>query len=241
LPNLRPRALAAAIAALLRSEMRRASYSATAARMWMVKRFARDMSTATNSTPVSTKLAIRATLRARRSRRAMTSLARRPGRARALPSTSACRSSDRSRLRSIRRAACLDMSTHTAERRPVEPSSPAPIAVVVGSTPCNTRRQVGRSRQTPARCSKKGDVQCAHEVAPDRRGSPIASPRRTDATPPELSCNLSIGLSVAPPCQKKRADLTDASSDLVLRGPEPLARCRPLSELVDGLPGNSPD
>ncbi len=75
LPNFRPRALAAAKAALVRSEINRASYSATAARIWIVKQFARGMSAAMKSIPLSTRPDIIAVLRASRSSRAMTSLA----------------------------------------------------------------------------------------------------------------------------------------------------------------------
>ena len=75
LPNFRPLAFAAAKAALIRSEMRRDSYSATAARICTVKRLASGMSAATKSTPLFMRLAIMATFRASRSRRAMISRA----------------------------------------------------------------------------------------------------------------------------------------------------------------------
>lgn len=44
-----------------------ASFSATAARMWIVRRFAWGLSHATKSTPDSNRFARKATLRARRS------------------------------------------------------------------------------------------------------------------------------------------------------------------------------
>jgi len=70
-----PRALAAAKAAFTRSEINWASYSATAAKIWMVKRFAIGISAATKSTPLSNSFAIKAVLRANLSSRATTSFA----------------------------------------------------------------------------------------------------------------------------------------------------------------------
>src|SRR6516162_11210439 len=73
-PSFLPRPLAAARAALVRSEIASRSCSATAARMWMVSLLACGLSVATNSTPES----IRAAMKARWDRRssfAMQSLA----------------------------------------------------------------------------------------------------------------------------------------------------------------------
>jgi hypothetical protein len=58
-PNRVPRALVAARAALVRSEIASRSRSATAARMWMVSLLACGLSTATNSTPESIRVATR--------------------------------------------------------------------------------------------------------------------------------------------------------------------------------------
>ena len=52
-PSFAPLRLAAARAVFVRSEIRRASSSATAARMWIVSRVAWGLSQATNSTPDS--------------------------------------------------------------------------------------------------------------------------------------------------------------------------------------------
>ena len=71
-PQTTPRAFEATMAALTRSEISLASYSAMAARMWIVSRLACGKSASTNSTPLSMSCAIKATLRARRSRFAMT-------------------------------------------------------------------------------------------------------------------------------------------------------------------------
>jgi hypothetical protein len=56
-PSFVPRALAAARAALVRSEMASRSCSATAARIWIVSLLAWGLSTATNSTPESMSVA----------------------------------------------------------------------------------------------------------------------------------------------------------------------------------------
>lgn len=74
-PSRLPRAFAAARAARVRSEIIFASCSAMAAMMWIVRRFAWGKSTASNSTFVSIKLEMKATLRAKRSSLAMISLA----------------------------------------------------------------------------------------------------------------------------------------------------------------------
>ena len=74
-PQTTPRAFDATIAALTRSEMSLASYSAIAARIWIVSRFACGKSAATNSTPLSMSCEIKATLRARRSSFAITKTA----------------------------------------------------------------------------------------------------------------------------------------------------------------------
>jgi hypothetical protein len=74
-PQTTPRAFDATIAALTRSEMSFASYSAIAARIWIVSRFACGKSAATNSTPLSMSCEIKATLRARRSSFAITKIA----------------------------------------------------------------------------------------------------------------------------------------------------------------------
>jgi hypothetical protein len=74
-PSLTPRALAAASPARVRSDIRRASYSATAAMMWTVNLLACGKSTASNSTFDSMRFETKATLRARRSSLATISLA----------------------------------------------------------------------------------------------------------------------------------------------------------------------
>src|SRR6202035_2856953 len=65
----------AARAALVRSEMASRSCSATAARMWMVSLLACGLSTATNSTPDSIRVATKARFRDSRSSLAITSRA----------------------------------------------------------------------------------------------------------------------------------------------------------------------
>jgi hypothetical protein len=74
-PRTVPRAFAAPNAARVRSEIIRASCSATAARIWIVNRFADGKSTASNSTPASIRLETKATLRASRSNLAITRVA----------------------------------------------------------------------------------------------------------------------------------------------------------------------
>ena len=74
-PSRLPRALAAASAARVRSEIIFASCSAMAAMMWIVRRFACGKSTASNSTFDSIKFEMKATLRAKRSSLAIMSLA----------------------------------------------------------------------------------------------------------------------------------------------------------------------
>jgi hypothetical protein len=74
-PSRTPRALAACSAALVRAEIISRSCSATAARMWSVRRVACGLSQATNSTPASIMVAMNATLRESRSSLAMTSRA----------------------------------------------------------------------------------------------------------------------------------------------------------------------
>ena len=74
-PSTTPRALAAARAAFVRSEIILASCSATAARMWTVNLFAVGKSQAVNSTPDSIRLLVNATFRAKRSNLAITSVA----------------------------------------------------------------------------------------------------------------------------------------------------------------------
>jgi hypothetical protein len=74
-PRMRPRALAAARADLVRSEIAFASCSATAARIWIVRRFACGKSTATDSTPLSMRDETKWTFLASLSSLAMTSVA----------------------------------------------------------------------------------------------------------------------------------------------------------------------
>jgi hypothetical protein len=74
-PSRFPRALAAARAALVRSEIASRSCSATAARMWIVSLLACGLSTAMNSTPESIRVATKARFRESRSSLAMTSRA----------------------------------------------------------------------------------------------------------------------------------------------------------------------
>ena len=74
-PQTTPRAFDATIAAFTRSDISLASYSAMAAKIWIVRRLACGKSAATNSTPHSMSCAINATLRANRSSFAMTSVA----------------------------------------------------------------------------------------------------------------------------------------------------------------------
>lgn len=75
-PSFTPRAFAAASAAFVRSLIASASASATAATMCSVRRFACGVSHATNSTADAITFAMKATLRAKRSSLAMTSVAR---------------------------------------------------------------------------------------------------------------------------------------------------------------------
>jgi hypothetical protein len=109
LPSFCPRALAAASAARVRSEILRASSSATAARMCKVRRFAVGLSAAMNSTPLSIMAATKAMLRARRSSFAMITVA---------PVRRACSSA----LWSSGRSAFLPVSTSTCSATRTRPS-----------------------------------------------------------------------------------------------------------------------
>jgi hypothetical protein len=75
LPRRRPRAVAAAKAALMRSLMISGSYSATAARTWIASRFADGESAARKSTPLSMRPEMKWTFRASRSSLAMIGVA----------------------------------------------------------------------------------------------------------------------------------------------------------------------
>src|SRR5262249_37565586 len=76
LPRRLPRAFAACRASLVRWAIISRSCCATAARMWIVSLLACGLSTATNSTPESIRVAMNARFRDRRSSFAITSLAR---------------------------------------------------------------------------------------------------------------------------------------------------------------------
>ena len=75
-PILAPLAFRIAAAALLRSDISLSSYSATAARISIVNRFASGMSAATKSAPLSISFVINATFLASRSSLAIASVAR---------------------------------------------------------------------------------------------------------------------------------------------------------------------